>query len=66
MRVNIFVGLQLLFPNAATEEDGTGGLIIDVFDDSDRIGAGCTSFMVADKAACQNLSKAFLKSMKTW
>ena len=42
----------------------TGGLIIEVFDDSDEFGADVV--MVAHKAACQILSKAFMKSMKTW
>ena len=59
MRVDIPVGLQLLFGTslsyAAVEEDGTSGLVIEVFDDSNEVGA-----------ACQTLSKAFLKSMKTW
>ena len=52
---------------AAVEEDGTSGLAIEVFDDLDKV---CVLmlyfFMVAHKAACQTLLKAFLKSMKTW
>ena len=36
MRVDIPVGLQLLF-NAAVEEDGTSGLDTEVFDDLDKI-----------------------------
>ena len=40
MRVDIPVGLQL-FPEpvsyAAVEEDGTGGLVIEVFDDLDKV-----------------------------
>ena len=31
-----------------------------------RLGLMLYSFMVAHKAACQTLSKAFMKSMKTW
>ena len=39
MRVDIHVGLQLLFEPvsyAAVEEDGTSSLVIEVFDDSDK------------------------------
>ena len=42
MRVDIHVGLQLLFEPvsyAAVEEDGTSGLVIQCFDDSDKVGA---------------------------
>ena len=51
---------------AAVEEDGTSGLVIEVFDDLDKVCAMLYFFMVAHIAACQTLSKAFLKSMKTW
>ena len=40
MKVDTPVGLQLLFGDcsyAAVEEDGTGGLIIEVFDDLDKV-----------------------------
>ena len=69
MRVDIPVGLQLLFgpvSYAAVEEDGTSGLVIEVFDDMDKVCADVVLLMVAHKAACQTPSKAFLKSMKTW
>ena len=56
----------LLRSYAAVEEDCTGGLVIEVFDDLDRFVLMLYFFMVAHKAACQTLSKAFLKSMKTW
>ena len=43
MRVDIPVGLQLLFGTnvsyAAVQEDCTSGLVIEVFDDSDKVGA---------------------------
>ena len=41
MRVDIPVGLQLLFEISlsAIEEDSTGGLVTEVFDDSDKVGA---------------------------
>ena len=52
---------------AAVEEDYTNGLVKKVSDDSDKAGADVVYFfMVANKAACQILSKAFLKSMKVW
>ena len=50
---------------AAVEVDGTSGLVIEVFDDSDKVGADVV-LLVAHKPVCQTLSKAFLKSMKTW
>ena len=42
MRVDIPVGLQLLFGTSllwCLEEDGTSGLVIEVFDDLDKVGA---------------------------
>ena len=43
VRVDIPAGLQLLFGTsflyAAVEEDGTSGLVREVFDDSDKVGA---------------------------
>ena len=41
MRVDIPVRLQLFFGTsyAAVEEDCTSGLVIEVFDDSDKVGA---------------------------
>ena len=50
---------------AAVEEDCTSGLVIEVFDDSDKVGADVL-LHVALKAVCQTLLKVFLKSMKTW
>ena len=38
MRVDIPVGLQPV-SYAAVEEDGTSGLVIEVFDDLDKVGA---------------------------
>ena len=69
MRVDIPVGLQLLFetsPLCCRAEDGTNGLVTEVFDDLDKVGAGVVFLHVAHNAACQTLSEAFLKSMKTW
>ena len=43
MRVDIPVGLELCsepVPYAVVEEDCTSGLVIEVFDDSDKVGAG--------------------------
>ena len=42
---------------AAAEEDSTSGLVIKVFDDSDKV----YFFMVAHNVACKTLSKTFLK-----
>ena len=39
MRVDIPVGLQLLVSYAAVEEDCTRGFVIEVFDDSNKVGA---------------------------
>ena len=43
-------------------EECTGGLVIEVFDDSVRLALMLYFFMVAYNAACQTLSTAFLKS----
>ena len=51
---------------AAVDEDGTSGLVIEVFDDLGKVGADDVLLMFAHKAACQTLLKAFLKSIKTW
>ena len=50
---------------AAVEEDGTSGLVIEVFDDLYKVCAMLYFFMVAHIAACQTLPKVFLKSMET-
>ena len=66
--MDIPVGLQLLFGSSllcCLEEDGISGLVIEVFDDLDKVCADVV-LIVAHKATCQTLSKAFLKSMKTW
>ena len=62
MRVDIPVGLQLLFGTslsyAAVEEDGTSGLVIEVFDDSDEVGAnvvllhGCPQSCMPSPVEC--------------
>ena len=51
---------------AAVEEDGTSGLAIEVFDDLDKVCADVVLPHGCPQAAHQTLSKAFLKSMKTW
>ena len=69
MRVDVPVGLLLCsepVSYAAVEEDDTTGLVIEVFDDLEKVGAMFYFFMVANKVACQTLFKALLKSMKTW
>ena len=65
MRVDIPVGLQLLsepVSYAAVEEDGTSGLVIEVFDDMDKVCADVVLLQVCP----QSCMPAFLKSMKTW
>ena len=59
MRVDISVSY------AAVDKDWTGGLIIEMFDES-KLAQMQYFFLVAHKAACRILLKAFLKSMKTW
>ena len=52
---------------AAVEENDTSGLVIEVFLVTwIRFVLMLYFFTVAHKAACQTLSKAFLKSMKIW
>ena len=50
----------------AVEEDCTDGLVIEVLMTRIRLVLMLNFFMVAHKAACQTLSKVFLKSVKTW
>ena len=65
---DIPIGLQLLFgisPLCCHRRDCTDGLVIKVLLTQIRL-ALMLYFMVAQKAVRQMLSKAFLKSMKTW
>ena len=69
MKVDIPVGLQLLFEPvsiAAVEEDGTSGLVIEVFDDLDKVCADVVLLYGCPQSCMPILPKAFLKSMKTW
>ena len=50
---------------AAVEEDCTSSLVIEVSDDSGKVGAD-VFLQAAHKAACQTLSKTFLKYLNTW
>ena len=52
------------FSCAAIEQDCTLGLVIQIF--NGLYDAGIDFLIVAHKASCHTLSKAFLKSMKTW
>ena len=49
----------------AVEEYFSDGLVTEVFDDSDKVDAHAVLLHGCHQAACQTLSKAFLKSMKT-
>ena len=51
---------------AAVEEDCAGGLVTEVFDGSDEAGGDVVFLDGCPQRARQTLSKAFLKSMKTW
>ena len=48
----------------AVEEDGTGGLVMEGFDDAIKVGADVVLLHGCPKAVCQTLSKACLKSIK--
>ena len=50
--------------NQSVGEDCSSGLVIEVFDDSDMVGADFVLLHGCPQAACQTLSKAFLKAMK--
>ena len=68
MRLDISVGLNCyseLVSYAAVEEDCTSGLVNEVLTFI-RLALMLYLFMVVHKAACQTLSKTFLKSIKTW
>ena len=69
MRVDIPVGLQLLFKPvsyAAVEEDGTCGLVIEVFDDLDKVSAEDVLLHGRPQSCMPNPVEGLLKSMKTW
>ena len=64
MTVDIPVGLQLLFGTfsyAAVEEDGTSGLIIEVSDDSDKVGADVVLLHGCPQSCMQNLVEGLLE-----
>ena len=73
MRVDIPVGLQLLFEISlsAIEEDSTGGLVTEVFDDSDKVGThviflyGCPQSCMSNSVeglleVCENMVEVLL------
>ena len=51
---------------ASVEEDGTSGLVTEVFDDSDRVGADVLLLHGCPQSCIPNAVEVFLKSMKTW
>ena len=64
MTVDIPVGLQLLFGTfsyAAVEEDCTSGLVIEVFDDSDKVGADVVLLHGCPQRCMPNPVEGFLK-----
>ena len=61
MRVDNPVGLQLLFSYAAVEEDGTSGLVIEVFDDLDKVGADVVLLHCCQQSCMPNPVKGLLE-----
>ena len=63
MRVDIPVGLQLLFgiSLSAIEEDCTGGLVTEVFDDSDVVGADIALLHGCPQSCMSNPVEGFLE-----
>ena len=64
MRAHIPVGLQLLFEPvsyAAVEEDCTSGLVIEVFDDSDKVGADVVLLHGCPQSCMPNPVKGLLE-----
>ena len=53
-------------PMPLLKRTATSGLVTEVFDDSDKVGVDVVLFHGCPQAACQTLSKALLKSTKTW
>ena len=51
---------------ASVEEDGTRGLVTEVFDDSDRVGADVLLLHGCPQSCMPNAVEVFLKSVKTW
>ena len=45
---------------------GTSGPVIEVFDDSDKVGADVVLLRGCPQSCMSNPDKAFLKSLKTW
>ena len=53
--------------DAAVEEDGTSGLVMEFFDDLDKAGADVVLLYGCPQSCMPNpVEKAFLKAMKTW
>ena len=64
MKEDIPVGLNCCsepVSSAAVEEDDTGGLFIEVFDDSNKVGADVVLLHDCHKAACQTLVEDLLE-----
>ena len=66
MRVDIPVGLQLLFGTsllAAVEEDGTSGLVTEVFDDLDKVCADVVFLHGCPQSCMPNPIEGLLEDM---
>ena len=69
MEVDIRVGLKLfskLVSYDAVEEDCTSGLIIEVFDDQDKVGADVILLRCYPQTCMPNPVKSLLEVIKTW
>ena len=51
---------------AAVEEDGTSGLVIEVFVDSDKVGADVVLLRGCPQSCIPNPDEGLLESMKAW
>ena len=58
--VDIPVGLQLLF-GTSVEKDCTSGLVVEVFDDSDKVGADVVLLHGCPQSCMQNLLDALFE-----
>ena len=68
MRVDIAVGLHLFFSEpvsyAAVQENCTSGLVIELFDDSDKVGADAVLLHGCPQSCMPNPVKGFLEVYK--
>ena len=61
MRIGIPVGLQLLLGTVAVEEDCTSGLVMEVFGNSDKVGADIVLLLGRPQGCMPNPVEGFLE-----